>query len=57
VVSGTGVSVVAAGQTILKTDGVTATLELGGSSVKLTATTLDLAGAMTNVKGELINLG
>jgi hypothetical protein len=58
VVSGTGVSVVAAGQTILETDGVTATLQLGASSVKLTATTLDLAGGVaTNVTGGMINLG
>ena len=49
VVSATGVSIQAGGQTILKTDGVTATLELGGSSVKLSATTLDLAGAMINL--------
>jgi hypothetical protein len=57
VVSESSVSIQAMGQTVLKTDGVTATLELGGSSVKLTATGLDLAGAMTNVMGEMINLG
>ena len=57
VVSESGVSIQAAGQTVLKTDGVTATLEIGGSSVKLTATGLDLAGLTTSVTGEMINLG
>ena len=57
VVSESGVSIQAAGQTVLKTDGITATLEIGGSSVKLTAAGLDLAGAITNVNGEMINLG
>jgi hypothetical protein len=57
VVSEKGVSIQAGAQTILETNGVTATLALGGSSVTLTKAELSLESVTTNLKGGTINLG